>query len=411
MSDVYTSKLERTTLGGYRRFSVGSVAYASPWIRHYALTPTINGSILYLPDARRVPAGSGVWTVRSLSGSNTLSIRTIAGSILGSLLSGNAVDIHLLDNSSQEGSWILAGFSGWTEFDAIAYQPTSALMFLGGSEDASNAREFNPLSDVWIERTDGTNDHQGGSGFSLTAQGYAAGHISSLKVDYYDPHAWTVATDVPGVTSRSNAAGVGLSGFGFLAGGFDGSTPQDRADQYIALSGTWLSRAAMPYTRGYVMCASPDALYAYLCGGSQAGAFTLSQRTMVSYGIGTNVYVTEPEMPYPGRSDGDAAGRDGVVWVFGGTDDVGPYDYATQYAPTSRTWSFADPAIPYGVVHGLGAVASVEGVVVAGGRTSPISAAKNDCAELFGTIRTWVTRTDIDVSTADWDQQCLSITR
>lgn len=409
-------------------WSCSALGYLSHFIRFHNVLTTFAFPVLRLPDASKLTPGGPVVVVHIRTGSFSTFVRSYTGSTsVQTIAAGDTYEFYLLDNSDSDGEWIARDVSSNFTKTTVSNHIGMVPMFFGGDEDASNAREFNPYLNAWTERTDGTNDHEGGSGFTLVTTsaniGYVAGHESSLKHDAYDytTQAWAAQTDVPGTTSKHQAGGAG--GFdgatpkGYLFGGFDNTTAQDRADKYTP-GGGWASLTAMSESRAHM---ATDRISSrstiYLVGGSQFGNMTFSTRKVLGFNYSTEAYRNVTRYPYTARSDADAAVSGGKLYVFGGFNGTASFDDSEEYDPASDSWNFTVPEVPWGNVLALGAVSkesndeSYPTIIVAGGRLKTTGAAYNDCAEYSPLARSWTTKQDIDVSTSRWDGQCSAISK
>lgn len=393
----------------------------SHWFRYQRIFAFVGGVTLTLPDARRLPTGGPVFVVHNTSGSNSISIEQFGrGSTLHTIPASGAVEIYLIQNSDSAGVWAFRNISPTYSETAASNQGPHLAMFLGGSEDASNAREFNPYLNTWTERTDGTNSHDGGSGFTIqgvsSSRAFVAGHNSSRNMDEYDPHAWTSRAAVPGTTSRHQMGGAGSTLNGYVFGGFDSTTAQSRADRYSQALNTWATRTALGSSFSYMFCSMSIAYgRAIICGGGPLTDFSLARRETVAYIESSNSYLNVPHTPYSPRCDGDSAVSGTKFFVFGGVHEDSGFtalDSCFELNIPLSTWSTTVPSIPWGVSYAHGAVAlgglttANPSIILAGGRVATAGSAKDDCAQYHPLSRTWTTKADIGVQTSRWDQQC-----
>lgn len=85
--------------------------YGQGGIRLYTLFPTGPGLNAVLPDARLLPVGDGLYTVINV-GLDTYTVKASDGSTtVATILSGDACELALLDNSTANGTWLATAFT------------------------------------------------------------------------------------------------------------------------------------------------------------------------------------------------------------------------------------------------------------------------------------------------------------
>lgn len=227
-------------------------------------------------------------------------------------------------------------------------------------------------------------------------------------VDAYDPgtNTWHSAASLP--TPRGYlAAATGLDGRIYAIGGLkDFSDVVGTVEAYNPATNAWSTVAPMPIARSNIAAATGKDGRIYVFGGSgdlDSSSPGATFTAVESYDPASNTWRRAAPMPTPRYDIAAATGKDGRIYVLGGTSGtVGDgaalaLNTVEAYDPATNTWSARAP-MPT-ARYGLAAVSGPDGRIYAIGGCCTAGGAYVSTVEAYDpTSNTWTTAAPLPIS-------------
>jgi N-acetylneuraminic acid mutarotase len=149
-----------------------------------------------------------------------------------------------------------------------------------GSQNMNDVWEYDPVSDSWTAKMSISQARSSAAGFAIGNKGYiATGYVTGGTVDCweFDPAAntWMQKADVDTI-QRSDGVGFSLGGYGYICCGYGINYPDNDLWEYDPVANTWTNRTYLNGPGRANPVAFVAGLKAYVFGGADIGAATLS---------------------------------------------------------------------------------------------------------------------------------------
>lgn len=378
--------------GGWREVSISQPLIVDPEVdRCYGITPTIPGTEVRLPDARRYRPGAPLIAVFN-RGPHSIAIKDYGGTgTIGTVASGDLVEIGLIDNSSEDGSWFVQANAF-----AAAPSPTAAPRFyLAGGRAAPQANyEHTHDTDSWLTRSalpaNGLSDC---AGAALAGNGHIFGRGRIGNVLPRSHEAYTPIGDAWQSLPASASIEVGHSAWALDAKAYRaGGTNQGGAtEEYDPTPQTWAAKTAAP-NHPYLHGAGNIGNFGYTLGRDLPGLGNTWAH--LRYQAAIDTWITRAIPSTYVRARATAWGMGGSLHLVGGRSrlDGSRVDTHEAYSPGGDSWATL-AAIATGGREGA-ASSDVGGIgyVAAGSRTGLAAGALGDLAAFDPTPATWATK-------------------
>jgi N-acetylneuraminic acid mutarotase len=178
----------------------------------------------------------------------------------------------------------------------------------------------------------------------LDSQGNQIGHGTN-KVYIYTPttNTWATAANNMPASLYSTTAATGVNGRIYVIGGFDDALNNATSAEYIYTPSTdsWVIGASMPAAKANLAVATGPDGRIYAIGGYGVAGNTINSSTVFAYTPSTNTWSAAiASLPTARQVPGAAAGPDGRIFVFGGSDTtLGDTNTMFAYTPSTNSWA------------------------------------------------------------------------
>ncbi len=175
--------------------------------------------------------------------------------------------------------------------------------------------EYDPLSDIWIQKTNMPAVRQYHTAASAAGKMYAIGGAGPVNTCFeYDPvlDSWDTKTAMP--TARYGLAAATVGGKIYVIGGHGASGVLATVEEYDPSTDTWTAKTPMPTPRRFLtVCVKLDTLYA-IGGIDDSKAY---HNTVEKYVPVTDTWFSETAMPTARRAPISSV-VNGIIYVIGG---------------------------------------------------------------------------------------------
>ncbi|MEK7475133.1 MAG: hypothetical protein AAB152_05805 [Candidatus Coatesbacteria bacterium] len=278
--------------------------------------------------------------------------QTFAGVTEGSLL----VQVAGASVSTFTDSAVVPGVAYF--YRVLAVDVAGAESMISMEDSAVPACAVSP----WTPRAAVPAGRMGAAGIGVGGTVYVAGGYDGsylARIDGYNPNygTWTHIGDMP--TARYGLGVARFGGFLCFFGGSNGGGVTAVTEMWDPVANTWWTKAAMPTAR-YAPGVAAAGGSAYVMGGDNGSTVGVVE----AYDMMFDAWATKAPLPTP-RSELGAAALNGLIYAVGGTNGGGPMAVVEAYNPATNTWSTKAPMnVPR---FGLGVVAVGGSLYAVGG--------------------------------------------
>jgi hypothetical protein len=316
----------------------GSHLYATPAGKTLTVGVTDDGGV----------TGAGTWSKGTTSTAADVAVATGSNGLI--YVFGSTVQAY----NPANGTFTTEASPPSSVSYGTAAAGADGLIYVFGAGNATTTLAYSPATNTWTTRASlpiadasGPSAAAGPDGLIYVFGGHVTGIFdapTSGFAEAYNPatNAWSAKASMP--TAADNSAAVASpNGLIYVIGGAGKSSDLNTVQAYNPATNTWTTEASLSTTRWKPTAAVGVDGLIYVFGGHDSTGFNLL--TAQAYDPTTNSFTTIANMPLligPGAAGGAAAGPDGLIYAFGGSQ-VQTYQTTGQTGSKAASITVAGP--------------------------------------------------------------------
>ena len=359
--------------GRYQAFT-GTFSPNPRLARGWSLAPSAAGNVDML-DATTLPRGGPLLILRNLGPGTPLTLRTYGGISFASLPINQVAELHLADNSTRDGVWILRVRpigSGSGSMNLLK------LYAFCGINQPQTASVYTPATNTWAASAAATRSHVDGAVLQIGSRAFVCGFYTlgglSVANDEFNAKtsAWLTRLNIPYQAGRTCGAASSRRTLAIIFGGDSHAevfsmTTLPGSSTFIA----YTARRNLPLKKGRCSAQALEGLdRVIIVGGDPVPSPNLA------HNIGNDTYWTIANLPTLFRHSMSTFLVNGRLYACGGrseTPTVQRWQYCDEYAPLTDVWTSRAPLSVGARYTGVGLGGNARGFYLGGYDNSDVA--------------------------------------
>jgi N-acetylneuraminic acid mutarotase len=238
--------------------------------------------------------------------------------------------------------------SGFVYTARLGFRQGSMFYAFGFYQDGSdfpkldNVSEYVAVTNTWSNRNDYPTpvDRSYPAAATIGTKGYWVGGgwdgaYLAFTDEYTPPNTWVVKTDLPS-PERNGLCLVAIDSKLYAIGGWDGTSELQDTDEFTPGGNSWANKTDMPTPARQKFAAAVVSGFAYCMGGETNGGSRFSDNDAYDRAGNTWATISPSDLTGPSRSENAAAALGGLVYTFGGENNLKRVD---AYDPGTDTYA------------------------------------------------------------------------